>query len=33
VYLAGGSRKDFEFDLLLRLKNRAKSSAKLKKAA
>jgi NADH-quinone oxidoreductase subunit I len=33
VYLAGGSRKDFEFDLLQRLKGRAKSSSKLKKAA
>jgi NADH-quinone oxidoreductase subunit I len=32
VYLAGASRKDFEFDLLRRLKDRARS-AKFKKAA
>ena len=32
VYLAGGSRKDFEFDLLKRLRDRA-GSARLKKAA
>ena len=32
VYLAGGSRKDFEYDLLQRLKDRA-GSAKIKRAA
>jgi hypothetical protein len=32
VYLAGASRKDFEFDLLQRLKHRGRF-AKLKKAA
>ncbi|MBI5590706.1 MAG: 4Fe-4S dicluster domain-containing protein [Deltaproteobacteria bacterium] len=32
VYLASGSRKDFEFDLLKRLRDRA-GSARLKKAA
>jgi NADH-quinone oxidoreductase subunit I len=32
VYLAGASRKDFEFDLLRRLKDRA-GSVKIKKAA
>ncbi len=33
VYLAGASRADFEFDLLRRLRDRAKSPAKLRKAA